>query len=122
MFVIFLLPGFVFKLQTHFVSSLYGNFFSPLLQKSDGCNKMVCGKCSTFFCWLCEERLNPQAPYQHFSNPASKCYNLLFYGVPDSDDNDGDGDDDGWWNAAGIFLQNDGYGYYDYDYEAEDDD
>lgn len=92
---------------------------SAAIEKSDGCNKMVCGKCSTFFCWLCEECLNPQAPYQHFSNPASKCYNLLFYGVPNLDVDDDD--DDGWWNAAGIFLQND----YDYDYdddEAEDED
>jgi E3 ubiquitin-protein ligase RNF14 len=81
---------------------------------------MVCGKCNTFFCWLCEECLNPHTPYQHFSNPASKCYNLLFYGVPnlDVDDDDDDDDDDGWWNAAGIFLQNDDYD--DDDNEAED--
>jgi len=70
---------------------------------------MVCGKCSTFFCWLCEECLNPQAPYKHFSNPASKCYNLLFYGVPNLDVDDDD--DDHWWNAN-----------YDDDDEDDDDD
>lgn len=65
---------------------------------------MACWKCSTFFCWLCEERLNPESPYLHFSNPASKCYNLLFHGVSFSDDDD---EDDGWWEAHGIFLESD---------------
>jgi len=77
---------------------------------------MVCGKCGTFFCWLCEECLNPQAPYKHFSNPDSKCYNRLFYGVPNLDV-----DDDHWWNDAGIFVQNADYDY-GYDYDDDDDD
>ncbi|PSN48331.1 hypothetical protein C0J52_03415 [Blattella germanica] len=59
------------------------------IEKADGCNKMVCWKCNTIFCWLCEERLNPTNPYVHFNNPTSKCYNLLFHGVPLSDDEDG---------------------------------
>ena len=79
---------------------------------------MVCGKCGTFFCWLCEECLNPRAPYKHFSNPASKCYNLLFYGIPALDDDD---DDDRWWNDAGVFVQN-ADDYDDDDYDVEDDD
>ncbi|XP_069685179.1 E3 ubiquitin-protein ligase RNF14-like [Periplaneta americana] len=73
------------------------------IEKSDGCNKMVCWKCNTFFCWLCEGRLDPQTPYQHFNNPASKCYNLLFHGVPLSDD-----EDEEWWGAPpGGYLEND---------------
>ena len=67
---------------------------------------MVCGKCGTFFCWLCEECLHTEDPYKHFSNPSSKCYNLLFHGVLNLDV-----DDDDWWNAGGIFVQN--YDYYD---------
>jgi hypothetical protein len=50
----------------------------------------------------CEERLNPETPYLHFSNPASKCHDLLFYGVPNLDD-----DDDDWWVPPGAFLEND---------------
>jgi hypothetical protein len=95
------LPGLSFKLLTFF-SNFHLNFFSPT-QKTQGCKKMVCWKCNTFFCWLCEERLNPQSPFLHFNNPASKCYNLLFHGVPLSDD------EDDWWEAPGIFLENDGY-------------
>lgn len=83
------------------------NIFLFAPQKSSGCNKMVCWKCNTFFCWLCEERLNPQSPYLHFRNPASKCYNLLFYRMPYSDD-----EDDDWWVAPGVFLENNDDDYY----------
>jgi hypothetical protein len=74
---------------------------------------MVCGMCGTFLCWLCEECLNPDDPYKHFSNPASKCYNLLLKGVTNIDV-----DDDRWWNAADIFVENDD----DYDDDDEDED
>jgi hypothetical protein len=70
-------------------------------QKSGGCNKMVCCKCNTFFCWLCMECLNPKDPYPHFSNPASECNNRLFYGVSNLDD------DDDFWVPPGAFLEND---------------
>ncbi|XP_047119950.1 E3 ubiquitin-protein ligase RNF14-like isoform X1 [Schistocerca piceifrons] len=51
------------------------------IEKSDGCNKMVCWRCNTYFCWICSARLNPQCPYLHFSSRSSKCFNLLFHGV-----------------------------------------
>ncbi|VDD88315.1 unnamed protein product [Enterobius vermicularis] len=52
---------------------------SPI-QKSDGCNKMVCGKCHKPFCWLCKRSLTSGDPYKHFSSLGSSCYNRLFDG------------------------------------------
>jgi E3 ubiquitin-protein ligase RNF14 len=51
------------------------------IEKSEGCNKMSCWKCNTYFCWLCLQRLSPTLPYSHFNNPESKCFNQLFRGV-----------------------------------------
>ncbi|KAK9508202.1 hypothetical protein O3M35_007918 [Rhynocoris fuscipes] len=51
------------------------------IEKSDGCNKMICWKCKEYFCWLCLSSLDPQAPYQHYMDPTSKCNNQLFQGV-----------------------------------------
>ena len=73
---------------------------------------MVWGKCGTFFCWLCEECLNPEDPYKHFGNPASECYYLLFNGVPNIGV-----DDDHWWNDGVIFVENDD----DYDDDEDED-
>lgn len=64
-----------------------------MFQKSDGCNKMTCSHCGTYFCWLCGTRLNPEAPYLHFRNPESTCFNMLYRGViPDELDDDDDFD------------------------------
>ncbi|XP_018368965.1 PREDICTED: E3 ubiquitin-protein ligase RNF14-like [Trachymyrmex cornetzi] len=63
------------------------------IEKSDGCNKMTCSHCGTYFCWLCGTRLNPEAPYLHFRNPDSKCFNMLYRGmIPDELDDDDDFD------------------------------
>lgn len=51
------------------------------IEKSDGCNKMTCWRCKTFFCWLCGTILSRKMPYLHFRDPKSKCYNMLYYGV-----------------------------------------
>lgn len=51
------------------------------IEKSDGCNKMICWQCKEFFCWLCRKTLDPNAPYQHYLDPSSKCNNQLFYGT-----------------------------------------
>ncbi|XP_020711646.2 E3 ubiquitin-protein ligase RNF14-like isoform X2 [Athalia rosae] len=61
------------------------------IEKSDGCNKMVCWRCNTYFCWLCGTRLRADTPYVHFRSPQSKCYNMLFHGVvPEAGQDDED--------------------------------
>nr|CAD7447067.1 unnamed protein product [Timema bartmani] len=65
------------------------------IEKSEGCNKMVCQRCNTMFCWLCSLRLDQFNPYRHFSNPSSPCYNLLFLGTILMEDNDDIDFDDG---------------------------
>ncbi|KAF8784460.1 E3 ubiquitin-protein ligase RNF14-like [Argiope bruennichi] len=36
------------------------------IEKIDGCNKMTCFKCGTYFCYQCEAKLKPSDPYEHF--------------------------------------------------------
>ncbi|KAH9487157.1 E3 ubiquitin-protein ligase itt1 [Psilocybe cubensis] len=48
------------------------------VEKNMGCNHMTCWKCSQHFCYRCGERLNPDQPYAHFSNPKHGCFNQLF--------------------------------------------
>ncbi|XP_034244713.1 E3 ubiquitin-protein ligase RNF14-like [Thrips palmi] len=67
---------------------------SAAIEKSDGCNKMICWKCNTFFCWICQTRLNPSNPYNHFNSPTSGCFQMLFHGVDDDSDNDDSEDDE----------------------------
>lgn len=39
------------------------------ISKIDGCNKMLCTRCDTKFCWACDSRLNHLSnPYDHFQN------------------------------------------------------
>lgn len=52
-----------------------------IVQKLDGCNKMTCIKCHSYFCWTCLEKLSKTDPYGHFNHPSSKCFNKLFEGV-----------------------------------------
>lgn len=49
---------------------------------------MVCWRCSTFFCWICQARLDPSAPYKHYYDPKSRCHNQLFEGANITDDED----------------------------------
>ncbi|XP_063223142.1 E3 ubiquitin-protein ligase RNF14-like [Bacillus rossius redtenbacheri] len=58
------------------------------IEKSYGCNKMLCWKCDTVFCWLCNMRLDKLKPYNHFNDSASPCYNGLFQGVVMDEDFD----------------------------------
>ncbi|KAL3211986.1 hypothetical protein MRX96_008242 [Rhipicephalus microplus] len=52
------------------------------LSSKDGCNKMTCWRCGTYFCWICMKALRSSGnPYQHFSDPSSGCFNKLFEGA-----------------------------------------
>lgn len=52
------------------------------IEKQDGCNKMTCWRCGTYFCWICMKALRASGnPYQHFSDPSSGCFNKLFEGA-----------------------------------------
>lgn len=58
---------------------------SIYVDKIDGCNKMTCTKCHSYFCWSCGSGLSKTNPYSHFHTPTSKCFNKLFDGVPNMD-------------------------------------
>uniref|UniRef100_A0A2P2I4I4 RBR-type E3 ubiquitin transferase n=1 Tax=Hirondellea gigas TaxID=1518452 RepID=A0A2P2I4I4_9CRUS len=58
------------------------------IEKSDGCNKMLCQGCGVSFCWLCVARLDPSHPYSHFNSPTSRCFNKLFEGVDSVEEED----------------------------------
>lgn len=53
-----------------------------VIQRMDGCNKMRCLSCYTFFCNICGSFLDHSQPYEHFNNKASTCYGKLFHGMP----------------------------------------
>lgn len=53
-----------------------------VIQRSEGCNKMVCTICGVRFCYVCATTLDPEDPYEHFREPCSPCYGLLFEGMP----------------------------------------
>ncbi|KAL0108877.1 hypothetical protein PUN28_014176 [Cardiocondyla obscurior] len=61
-----------------------------LISKIDGCNKMTCKHCKSFFCWLCNEQIYG---YDHFNNVDSPCYGSLFEGTELNDIIDHDFDD-----------------------------
>ncbi|XP_014218734.1 E3 ubiquitin-protein ligase RNF14-like [Copidosoma floridanum] len=65
------------------------------IEKSDGCNKMTCWKCNTYFCWICKVRILSKDPYDHYNNPQSECYKKLYAGLyVDEDDDVNDEEDD----------------------------
>merc|ERR1712179_551682 len=43
------------------------------IEKEDGCNKMACLRCGTYFCWLCQSVLDKKFPYLHFNRPTARC-------------------------------------------------
>lgn len=57
---------------------------SPI-QKALGCNKMYCAKCGNYFCWICMKIINKHNPYSHFNDPESPCFNKLFQGNREDD-------------------------------------
>lgn len=56
-----------------------------IIQRLDGCNKMKCSSCYTFFCNICSIFLDYDHPYDHFTDPSSPCYRKLFHGMPGAD-------------------------------------
>ncbi|KAF0520820.1 RWD-domain-containing protein [Gigaspora margarita] len=51
------------------------------IEKSMGCNHMLCTRCETHFCYLCGHWIDPKEPYQHFNDSKSPCNQRLFDGV-----------------------------------------
>ena len=47
------------------------------VQKTQGCNHMICFKCNSHFCYLCSAWLEPSNPYIHF-NSRGPCYMRLW--------------------------------------------
>ena len=37
-------------------------------EKISGCNKMTCGRCKAFFCWVCKKQIKDSDPYKHFGS------------------------------------------------------
>lgn len=56
-----------------------------VIQRMEGCNKMRCSACYTFFCNVCGVYLNHDKPYEHFNDKSSSCYGKLFHGMPGMD-------------------------------------
>lgn len=59
-------------------------------ERIDGCNKMLCSKCRTNWCWLCTRAISDTNPYNHFNSKGTECFNQLFAGTeePDTDDDE----------------------------------
>ncbi|GBB93985.1 hypothetical protein RclHR1_02270009 [Rhizophagus clarus] len=51
------------------------------IEKSMGCNHMLCTRCKTHFCYLCGSWIDPEEPYNHFNASNSSCNQRLFDGV-----------------------------------------
>ncbi|KAF9073752.1 hypothetical protein BDP27DRAFT_1288622 [Rhodocollybia butyracea] len=64
------------------------------IEKSLGCNHMICTKCKQHFCYRCGAKLQAASPYQHFSTLGSGCFNKLF-DFQSSEDNE-------WQPVAGF--------------------
>ncbi|KAI0042668.1 hypothetical protein FA95DRAFT_1635888 [Auriscalpium vulgare] len=64
------------------------------VEKSMGCNHMICAKCKQHFCYRCGSKLSASDPYTHFSARGhGNCYGQLF---------DFDRAEDEWQPMAGF--------------------
>jgi hypothetical protein len=52
------------------------------IQKSEGCNKMICARCSCKFCWRCLGVLPEKDPYSHFTLQ-NECWDISAAHIPD---------------------------------------
>lgn len=57
-----------------------------VVQRSEGCNRMKCTICSTYFCYICGDNLPLETGYEHFKEKYSPCYGRLFEGMPGIED------------------------------------
>ncbi|EGW31588.1 uncharacterized protein SPAPADRAFT_141135 [Spathaspora passalidarum NRRL Y-27907] len=62
-----------------------------VIEKSEGCNRMKCSECSTFFCFNCGNQISRN--YDHYSDTTSPCYRLLFFGMLGAEQDDDDDDE-----------------------------
>lgn len=53
-----------------------------IIQRLEGCNKMKCSSCATYFCNICGLFLDYDHPYDHFNTAGGSCYGKLFHGMP----------------------------------------
>lgn len=51
---------------------------SAPVQKTMGCNHMICFNCKTHFCYLCGFWIPADNPYKHFNTQGSTCYQRLW--------------------------------------------
>lgn len=63
---------------------------------------MTCWKCNAFFCWVCNTELRKNDPYSHYRDVGSQCFNKLYHGYVDEDDdndyeNEGSDEDEEQW-------------------------
>ncbi|KAF1762311.1 hypothetical protein GCK72_010573 [Caenorhabditis remanei] len=65
---------------------------SVSIEKNEGCHKMHCTKCDTYFCWLCAAALDKVDPYKHFQGDGT-CSGRLFEGVHNFFEEEEEGDD-----------------------------
>ncbi|TGO41121.1 hypothetical protein BHYA_0026g00280 [Botrytis hyacinthi] len=66
------------------------------VQKTHGCNHMICFRCNSHFCYLCSAWLEPANPYKHFNQETTGCYQRLW------ELEAGDGDDVGRGFGGGV--------------------
>mmetsp|Transcript_80244 Transcript_80244/g.227229 ORF Transcript_80244/g.227229 Transcript_80244/m.227229 type:complete len:680 (-) Transcript_80244:79-2118(-) len=45
-----------------------------IIQRSEGCNHMICSNCRTHFCYRCGKTLDPVTPYSHFSSTGCQTF------------------------------------------------
>ncbi|ESZ90922.1 hypothetical protein SBOR_8694 [Sclerotinia borealis F-4128] len=69
------------------------------VQKTHGCNHMICFRCNSHFCYLCSAWLEPANPYKHFNQETTGCFQRLW------ELEAGDGDDVGRGFDGGVQLE-----------------
>ncbi|KAI9650038.1 hypothetical protein NHQ30_000051 [Ciborinia camelliae] len=69
------------------------------VQKTHGCNHMICFRCNSHFCYLCSAWLETANPYKHFNQETNGCFQRLW------ELEAGDGDDVGRGFVGGVQME-----------------